>query len=508
MQFSDLLKPLNRLCLIAGIDELILVQKQASYLYINKIAVHSRYMLPDYSSPDHFRITAQHVLDLSEQNVDKQAQLIASFLKENEAENSFVVALTDEYKYHIVSLPLESGEDDIWLADNYKKFLPPSLNVNDFIFTFEELYKDENNRTCELVMARKDDMLSLSSLLRSFRLNLIAILPARYFYKSVFSNQNPALIISVFPDKLEFLFKDEAKVLHNTFHMQSQVMSTRQSEFALRISDIKQMIGSGEKDVADSSLKISILADESDQETIKELVAAEFYPHADRQRINKMITAGTGSSIILPVRDFLLFPDSPVNLYSTFGEIEAREELEKKYATRLFLGISSIVFLLLLLFNLVYFTFSKLNDAAAESQSETTELIRMLDLMKKENKLLELETSSLLNLQHRSEDLAAVLKALSFAIPRECAITSLQVKSEKERLYKIAIKGVGYSQEAIARFLAACSGMPGIKETHLLGSSVVDESTYTKIDEKFPDITLPDNMYEFNLTMQYAAAQQ
>ena len=502
------LKKLTDICSIAGIEEVFVLKIGQSEITLSTISVVKKKFLPEYQSLNSFTIKCSETYPTSGSSRQDIEEIIEAFALKNVISDLYCIILIDDYKYHLVSIPIEVEDNDIWLSENYQKFLPPSLVLDDFIFAFEKLFSDENSVFYELMIVRKEFLKQYCDILEFRKINVLGAIPSLYYFGTLFTEktETPVVLINIELSRIQYLFKEDSKIIRNEFHLVNNDLSqekSRTSELQSRLRDIKQLISSG--DSGSSSSYNPVVITLTEEETIlTDIIRTEFFGTDLNDAHKRKFLFGENLRTLLPIRDFLSNPAVSVNLYTSGNYSETREKLEKQYATKLFLGAGLLVFLILLILNLFFTVFSHLNDSLSEQLAETTEITRMVESLKNENKLLETETMSLKNLQYHSEDISMILYRVSGGIPSDCVLSSLNIKHEKERKYSLRLTGFAFSQESLARFLSNLENRYGIEQIHLLDSHLADEATWQKADAAYSGKDIPSTIFQFTIDFVYA----
>jgi len=517
MKFLKLkfLNSLTNLCSIAGIDKILVIRLEHDWMRFSLLQVKKKKMiLPDYASIENFQVLLEQSFPFEPgANATVKTQL-ETFITVNNLKQVFTLVLTDDFKYHVISLPLETDEgDEVWLTENYAKFLPASLVLDDFIFSFEALQKTETARISELIMIRKNFLEERIAVLEQLDIQLLGVLPTVYFFRSVFESslEKPLLLIDIQSQFIQYLFKDEARVSRNEFHLNHQLDANNQSskhrlvEIEGRMNDLKQTLFSANRDYSPSDISLQLICNKSEEPLLTDVIKNTFRENENHRQQFSLSTYTDNQKTLIPVRDFLLQSGLTPDLYKSARASSNREMLEKKYVVNIFLGIGIMFFTMLILLNVLFFTSSHLNEELSEEHTQIMQIARTMELLKKENKFLEIETNSLRNLQYHSHDLAAIFRSVSVCVEKDCALSHLSIKHQKERAYFISLKGDAVSQEAIAGSLQNLEKQMGVSNARLLGTNSIDESAYQKLAEIYAGSAPPDDFFNFSIEFNYVA---
>lgn len=500
-----IVKKLTDVCRIANVGEVLLLHSRQEDIHISIVKTAGKRFLPDFNRSENFSTRAHMSTPIFD-----FPDALELFINDNKCADLFCVILVDDYKYHVVTLPSEIDDNEIWLSENYSKFLPSNLSLDDFIFVFKDLSVTNDERVVELIMVRKDTLNAFTRAPEKYNLNILAVLPSVYFFESIFpvASGTPELLIELFAHKIQYLYRDDSRFLRNELHLLNSIDDENHellyTELTSKLNDIKRIIGLSDDSESDN-LSISILYPAENHQNVKSIVRSIFVKNESQQELVKYKEK---LGLYEAIGNYLANPNTSLNLYTGWKLSAGRELLEKKFATNFFLAAGSLLLLLLLFLNIIFSVFSHLNDSITESLAEATELSRSVDLLKRENKLLEVETASLRNLQFHTDDITGIMYTLSAGINRECVLTLFSLKNEKERTYINSIKGIGFSQQAIAKFVSVLETSPGIIQTRLLGSTLLDENACQKYDDKFPNVTLPQFLYQFSIQFNYDPAHK
>lgn len=428
-------------------------------------------------------------------------QKLNNFVKKYNLNEAYLIIGINDFRFKSIKLAKDSEENEFWFEDNTDKFLPEGRISDDFIFSYEKYFEDEDNEYYYIVIARRNYIESIVQACQIKGIRIINISPFSLQIHSLeFGKDKNLLFLNVLNDKIVYSYSD----IKNNFVFGESFLSNEVSVSYEReindttltnaLNDIKQNIDAfiNNKEI---EFHIFIDFDISDQHDyipiIKSIFQTEF---VNAEPFNNHIQNLT-SAVVL--NNLFNGQDDSINLLLSEIKSENIEEFEKKTSLRVVLTLGIVIIFMLLS---TYIGENIISSTIASNESKLIEIdskTKMLENYEKENTKLLSNLSMLNRLKGKRVIYSKILNSLIDGYNNMSCFTNLTVNEAKAGL-DIKIEGLAYSQTDVTDIIKKIERMENFTNVYLEYANSVERKKYKS------KVWLPrKNMIDFSFTARY-----
>lgn len=425
---------------------------------------------------------------------------LKQFVKKYELEEAYLIIGINDFRFKTIKLLKDAEENELWFEENTDKFLPEGRVSDDFIFSYEKYFEDEDNDYYYLVIARRNYIESIISACQVSGITIIKISPFSlqlHFMDSL--KEKFLLFLNIGKDKIIYTFSDNKQnLIYGEIFLSFQNISTEDSEAKNTIiknglSDVKQnIIPLLNEKVNELNIFItsSSLENENNITLVNSIFLTEYVnPNIFNTKHNEITPA-------IVLNNLFTGQDDYINLLPTETETKNREVLEKKTSLRITLAFGVVLIFMLLFTYLGENIISSMKINNENKLVEVDSKTKMLETYENENSKLLNNLSMLSKLKGKRVIYSKVLLSLIDGLDNKSCFTDLSINETNNELI-IKIEGLAYSQQNVTVTIENVENLDNFKDVSLEYANSVERAKYNKA-------RLPQNtMIEFALSAKY-----
>jgi hypothetical protein len=420
--------------------------------------------------------------------------------KHNLAEAYLIIGIND-FRFKTVKLPKDSEDNEFWFDDNADKFLPEGRVSDDFLFSYEKYFEDEDNEYYLIVVTRRNYVESIVKACQLPQITIINISPFTLKVHSLdFAKNKNLLFISFKPEKIIYTYSDNKHnlIFGETFlpsgDLDYEDIDHKNTVITNGLNEIKQNI-SAFPIAKESELKIMTTFSSSSQSNYSSLIQSVFSAEIlNSETLNTKVENIT-SAIVL--NNLFTGKDDSINLLPTEAEMVNSEVFEKKTSLRIILSFGmAIIFLLLS----IYLGESLLGGALTNNEEKLIEVeskSKMLENYQNENVKIVSNLSMLNKLKDKRVVYSKILNSLTDCSNNRSCFTNLIINELGGGL-GIKIEGLAYSQTDVTEMIKKVEKLENFTNVSLEFANLIERSKYKN------KVRLPQNkMIDFSFSAMY-----
>jgi len=426
---------------------------------------------------------------------------LKNLIEKNNLEEAYLIVGINDFRFKTVKLPKDSEDNKFWFDDNTDKFLPEGRVSDDFIFSYQKYFEDEDNEYFNIVIARRNYIESITKTCQVNNIKIVTISPFPLQIHSLeFAKSKNLLFLNVREDKIIYTYSDNKNnFLSAETFLSSGNASSNESEIDnITLNqvfyEIKQNIDAFQNNL-ETDFNIFATSTNLNQSSnisiIKSVFQTEF---VNSEPFNNHLQNLT-SAIVL--NNLFTGQDDSINLLPTETKSENVEQLEKKTSLRVVLSLG-IVIIFMLLFT--YIGENIISSTIASNESKLIEIdskTKMLDNYEKENVKVLSNLSKLNILKGKRVIYSTILNSLIDGSNNKSCFTNLTVNEAKTG-FEIKIEGLAYTQPDVTAIIKNMEQLENFTNVYLEYANSVERSKFKN------KVWLPSkSMINFSFSARY-----
>ena len=455
---------------IAGINRFVVIEFKGNDTQISLVNNNDR-VYRIISSPDLKKYSIEKSVLVSGNDPDNLDSALSKFCKDNLPENSYAICDLNRYRVKTVKVPLDNEDLTEWLEQNRSNFLPDGATSDQFTYSYEKLFSDDDFIYLLVCVSRIDYVNGLSETLTKNGLIPLALFP---FAFSLHTNKQireiPRLMLELTGDSLSYSYSDEKlSITTGHFHLTEDSSERfdliRNHVYKLGM-DYNLRKESGKK----NPVEIILLSSKDDRELLKQIINEELFASIS----DEYNSLGDDSVIVISAINKLEKEyDNLVNLEEKDELGKRREIIEKNITTRITLSAGALLLIFLLLI-----TMSEM-FLAGSIQTSNDELVdyeakqNLIEIGRTENNKLKNDYVVLTELKSRKIIFPGILKTLSEIIGDNCYLSDIKLRRETDTKIRMEIQGVAKDQKYVTSLLSNLELHDKYSDVALVNSVIV-----------------------------------
>lgn len=426
---------------------------------------------------------------------------LKQFIKKYALEEAYLIIGINDFRFKTIKLPKDGEENELWFEENTDKFLPEGRVSDDFLFSYEKYFEDEDNDYFYLVIARRNYIESLTKACQVAGITIIKISPFPLQLHSIdFIKDKYLLYLCIREEKIIYTYSDNKHnlIFGETF-LSNINSATEETEFknlavANGLTEVKQNLAAFINE-NESDLNIFIISQNDNNDNYNSILKSVFFTENLNPDILNTKVENLTPAIVL--NNTFTGKDDSINLLPPDIASNNNELLEKKTSLRIVLNFGMALIILLLS---IYLGENIISGITANNENDLVEVdskTKMLENYKNENAKLIGNLTMLSKLKSKRVVYSKILNSIKDGINNKSCFTNLTI-NELEKSLDIKIEGIAYSQTDVAEIIKKMEGMKNFSDVSLEYSNAIDRTKYKS------SITLPKNsMVDFSFSAKY-----
>ncbi len=472
--------------------------EQVSITYLKKnenpLKVTISPLIPNYKILD--RCVYRH-----EGDYNLISNFLNKFIHKNRIKDAVGIIGINDFKLHSIKLTDDVEDSDSWFSENSSRFLPEGCLADEFIYSYEKYYDDEDSVFYRVGVTRKNFIEEILKVCSAQELNILGIYPFSLSiaqYESTIDENT--LFIDLLSSKVQFLCSVyPGQSYFGEIYMElSQDKEDCEDYHHIQscIKDIKGAILTwlNTQDVTINKLYINCAAEEFAE--IKNISSEIFnVPVINNIFENEETTI---ISTLFTFNKIINHYDSGMNFLPEENRKNEKEKIEKYISLKLALASGFTIICLLLIANLFEgFIAGKIDDGEENLLTVNEQELRSNRLIN-ENEMLKANLLLLQNLKGSKAKYSTLLLEITEIVNYNTCLLDLSIKKAGEKVIELDISGFSYSQQDVAEMIRRMESFNRFSNISLLNSAFVE----TKYINKSAKLNLKE-VVQFKLTAEY-----
>ncbi|MBK7980279.1 MAG: hypothetical protein IPK06_09855 [Ignavibacteriae bacterium] len=262
---------------------------------------------------------------------------LKQFVKKYELYETYIIIGINDFRFKTIKLPKDAEDNELWFEENTDKFLPEGRVSDDFIFSYEKYFEDEDNDYYYLVIARRNYIESLTKVCQVTGITIIKIspIPLQLHLIEIIKDKYK-LFLSFREEKIIYTFSDNKHnlIFGETFlsNINSVIkgIELKNNSISNGLTEIKQNLSSFINEY-ESELNIFTVSNNKDNDNYKSIVKSVFFT----ENVNPDILNIEKLKLAIALNNTFTGKDDSINLLPPDISSNNYELLEKKTSLRI-----------------------------------------------------------------------------------------------------------------------------------------------------------------------------
>ncbi len=443
----------------------------------------------------------------SELGTPASEEKITGFIREQELNEVFAFAGINEFRSKIVSIPKDDEEIDIWFLENSSKILPQTDSDDNFVYSYEQINEDEDNRFFLVTIARKDHV---NSIIETFdKINNCTLLNISPFplsfagLKEIDKSDSDYLYIQFNPDSAFYTLFTQKKQLYTGEQFYESSGSgidigsdAAEQKYEKVFREVSENIKIDSGNLLSEGLVTFAAYNDTENESIRKAFSRSGIPGSFNKNIEPAVSFNL--PYVLHLQKLFEKNDSLINLIPQGQDEENRSLIEKNITNRILIACGGILIALLLL---LYVSENYLNGKIAQGEDALLEVqgkLKNVERIENENQKLAQNLIELTSLKNDRSAFAYLLKSLSSAVSNESFLIGVNVSGNRRNIIEFDIDGVAFNETEMADIIKRLEDMDKFDAISLEFANVVERK-----ELKANNANIPASVVKFKINGSY-----
>lgn len=411
----------------------------------------------------------------------------------------------NEYKLHSIKIHEDVDDIDLWFSENSSRFLPEGRSADEFIYSYEKCFEDEEITLYWTALARKDYICNILKSCSNKELTIIGIYPfiLSVMFLELLKEEN-TLFIDLLSSRIQFSFRFQTgSSYYGELYKESDLLSEnrdKQAAYDLYVEIMKDIKDSLIiwRNTNDISIDHIYINSPDEYSTVIKEASSEIFSEVT---VNKHFeTADTGSiAAVFTLDNFLNNYDSCINLLTEENRKEEKEKLEKSIALKLALVSGSAIIILLLLSNLLHGFITSAMESNEEELLTINNQSVQIERLVKQKEILKSNLAMFLNLKgYDKSRFSYLLEEITEIVTDKTCLLDLAMNEISENKISLEMTGCAYSQTDVAEIIKR------MEDSNSFSGITLGNSIYVEKNKIGKDVRISQKeVVKFNVTAEY-----